>query len=101
MAEPALDQVRWHVGLEGVHAESMAQALGHGGRPGDVGRRHDGLDVSPRRRTAPVPQTLKGKLGIALATAKLENAIQFVEHILRQWYLPNDAALAALESLDA
>lgn len=72
MAKPPLDQMRRNVLLKGIDAESMPQALRHGRRAGDTGRRHDGLDVAPRRRTAPAPEAQRRELRIPLRDPQLK-----------------------------
>lgn len=86
--------------MKGVHAEAMPQPLWHGGRAGDVGRRHDGLNVAPRGGAAPAPEPQRRKLRISLRDPQLEHAIKSAEHVRRQGHLPDDPALPALESLD-
>jgi len=78
-----------------------AEALWHGGRAGDAGRRHDGLHISPCRRAAPAPEPQGRKLRISLCDPQLEHLVKLAKHIRRQRHLPHDPALSALESLNA
>src|ERR1700730_5814014 len=71
-AEPALNEARRDIGLEGVHAEAVPKALRHCLRAGNAGRRHDGLDVAPRRCPAPAPKAHRCKVGIALPATDLK-----------------------------
>ena len=56
MPQPSLNEVRRHARLKGIDAEAVPQSLRHGGHTGDASRRHDGLDVAPRRCAAPAPE---------------------------------------------
>ncbi len=71
------------------------------GRAGNAYRRLDGLDVAPGGCAAPAPKPRRRELRISLRDPQLEHAIKFVKHDRRQGHLPDDAPLAALESLDA
>ena len=95
MAEPALDEMRRDIGLEGVDAEAVPQALGHCLRAGDACRHHDGLDVTPCRCPAPAPKAHRCKLGIMLPTTDLKMPPELFHKLGRQRDLPIHAAPAA------
>jgi len=55
MAEPFLNEMRRHVGLEGMHSEPMPQSLRHRACTNYSGNRHHLLHPSPCRSSAPAP----------------------------------------------
>lgn len=100
MPEPALHQMRRHVGLEGVHAEAVAQPFRHRGRAADLGGSHDFLDAPPRGRPAPTPDSAVGRIWIALASPQMKDMIEFGDHAAGQWHLTDDPSPAALQGRD-
>jgi hypothetical protein len=101
MAKPSLHQMGRHIRLEGADAEAVAQTLGHGWRTSDPGRCHHLFNASPCRRSAETPNPLICYRGIALRDAQIALPVKLIEQVTRQRHLPDDAGLAALQSLDA
>lgn len=56
VAQPFLHHVEWYAGIEGLHAEAMAQALRRGLRTLQAGICHDDLHMPPRSRALPRPE---------------------------------------------
>lgn len=98
-----------YIGVNGHRAQRVPPHLiqhwlghaSHRGRAEDSSFPHDRLDAPPCRRSAPTPPAPDRDPWIALTAAKPRSAVEFVEKIVGQRHLPNDAALAALEGLDA
>lgn len=86
--------------MKRVDTEPVVQAFWHGWQPDDVCGRHDLLHPSPSRRTAPFPDPLTGQSWIALTLSEIKGVIELSDRGVRQWDLPEDDALAALQCDD-
>ncbi len=99
--EPALHQMRGHVGLKRVYAIRVTKPFRTGWRAGDAGGCHDFLNATPRGCAAPAPNPFCRKLRVALPNAQIKNSIKFNEQLIRQRNLSHNAAPPAFERLPA